>query len=802
MKKQLILILSLIVILIMGACEQKKDVSNNKSNVNQNNDEGKITIKDNENSVEVDTKDSDDDSNVENIEDVKIKFESFLVERCVRQALGKSWDDDVTTRELAKMKELVIQEVYNPTFLADVVHTGEGQNYQNKIYNFTYIDLSDLKYFVNLEVLKIDNINVDSMLANIDAITNCKNLKELSLLYTFTGETKNNFGGVGYLYWADIIAELPKLEKLDFSTFLDAHARDILLSKTSKKDIEFIEHDINTVGKMYWRPTEIINDIKKITDLNKYKDAWNYEYRGLEETQKIAYKKDAEGIFPYLEANSEEELKNILSSLDKNVEDIIIKISGDIQNVDFNYFARFENLITLTIFNTTESFELTEIWDDENGGYVYEWSDYEMPTIVNSSSLESNKKLQTISLIGLDGDFIGISNAISLKEVYLSACIVEEAEFKKLNNVNTLVVNYKLKNASDEKSYVLYDDISQMEKLKFLMTTDDEFTENSIVGDKVETLILKDMYYVELDWNSFELPMLKNLYLSSVVAVVDNELLTGLKNFGNLSVLKIGYIQGYLPEVEADITLLLDMENLYSVTMPFYNILQKQLEDKISDREYISKELADKIVNNKKISQFVIEYSTVEGEFMDGSYINDSFDKKIYNAGIYSGFIDKYMLARQIGDLGSSLDLAIEKHIDSLFSYDGEMLWNSLVDGVRIYCVERWENEKEARMYVMINCKNFLHNIAKYWYDDPRALYYTKYLGYTYNIMEKYNKEQINNNEKLIRKLKSDKISYEDVEEVIKVELNIEGLQKGEIINFDSEIVFIKINGRYYLWLW
>ncbi len=792
MKKTLLLVLSIITILVIVACGD----GGKKGNGEKNTTSGK------ENNT---GSNQQDETNDDDIVDEKVEFESFLVERCVRKALGKEWSEDITTRELAKMKELVIQEVYNPAFVGEVTFIesvddnetgGRKSIYENTIYNMTYIDLVDLKYFINLETLKIDNISTDSMLTNIDAITNCKKLKELSLLYNFSGETSKNFGGVGYLYWAGIIAELPQLKTVDFSTYIDEHTKNVLLSKTTNKDIKFVQYDADKIGRLYWRPVKSINELKKVADLAQYKTAWNYDYRGLEKTNKLVYQYGSEGVFPYLEVNSEDELKNVLSSLDKDVEDIIIKISEDVENIDFSLFNRFENLVTLTIFNTEVSYKTKMIWNETECFYEYERMDYKLPTIINSNTLASNKNLRTISLAGLDGDFTGVSEVTGLKELYISSCVVNNGDFQKLDQVNKLLTSNILYNKSNkDESYSISDDLARMENVKFFMASKTGDISNLVEKfPKLETLIIRNLD-VLMDLGTIDTPSLKNLYINYAgVIQLNDETLTGLKNLDSLSVLKIdGLSSYYLTEINTSI--LLEMDKLYSVVVPYCNILDKNFDASRNKRIYASAELANSVVKKDNLSQFIIERSVFGSNYLDSSYILETFDKKIYDAGIYSGFIDKYMLACEIGEGATTILGAIEKNVDAVLTSDVQMLYESIpIDYITHLISKKWNDEIEARKYILVGNSGAISPLFG-WKET------TKYLGYEYEITEKLDKKQIIS-EKAYIDLEDDGINYESVDEIVQVELHIYGYENKEKISCHDTRVFIKIGGKYYLWWW
>ncbi|MCR5728279.1 MAG: hypothetical protein K6G24_12540, partial [Lachnospiraceae bacterium] len=101
-----------------------------------------------------------------------VDFQDPLVERCVREALGKGEKDPVTKKECADLKELKIDCDKDQTLIWDNVRLSYLRG--------NYVDLSDLKYLTGLTSLEINNNPAYDMLANLDAVTNCKKLNKLS----------------------------------------------------------------------------------------------------------------------------------------------------------------------------------------------------------------------------------------------------------------------------------------------------------------------------------------------------------------------------------------------------------------------------------------------------------------------------------------------------------------------------------------------------------------------------------------------------------------------------------------------
>ena len=80
--------------------------------------------------------------------------------------------------------------------------------------------MCDLRYLTGLEELYIDNnVKVD-YLANMDVITNCKELEKLCMQYNPIMYYSDGEVGRGYKYLLKIIEQLPELEYLDLGYFV------------------------------------------------------------------------------------------------------------------------------------------------------------------------------------------------------------------------------------------------------------------------------------------------------------------------------------------------------------------------------------------------------------------------------------------------------------------------------------------------------------------------------------------------------------------------------------------------------
>lgn len=127
-----------------------------------------------------------------------VEFEDFLVERCVREALGKGWDEDVTEEELSSMRKLTLSWEKDITFGFDFVRFNKACS--------GYVNLADLKYLTGLEELQLDFYPKSTVLENMDVIVNCGKLRSLSMPLLLRGYNyANGYTGKGYRYLKDIL---------------------------------------------------------------------------------------------------------------------------------------------------------------------------------------------------------------------------------------------------------------------------------------------------------------------------------------------------------------------------------------------------------------------------------------------------------------------------------------------------------------------------------------------------------------------------------------------------------------------
>lgn len=215
-----------------------------------------------------------------------VKFEDFLVERCVREALDKSWDEDILENEAASIKELTIDWKKGMTVGLDLI------KYHGRYVG--YVNLADLQYLTGLKSLRLDFPPAgNDIFENIDAVTNCKDLEQLAMPLALDGyDHDSGYLGRGYRYWSDIFSKLPRLDKVDFGVTLPADIQEQMSSSTGRqiafvqgKDFQEYVAEVSTNGHALWVAEESSNDNERTvitpTELSPdVEDAVIYVHKG------------------------------------------------------------------------------------------------------------------------------------------------------------------------------------------------------------------------------------------------------------------------------------------------------------------------------------------------------------------------------------------------------------------------------------------------------------------------------------------------------------------------------------------
>ena len=549
-----------------------------------------------------------------------MEFEDFTVERSVRANLGKSWDEDITYEEVATIKNLTISSAYDPSFIqknARMEYTG-------------YINLIDLENFVNLEELILNvYVNHDSIV-NLDSITNCKKLKRLSVPCNTAESTKTvNLGG--YKYWADIVAELPKLEYLDLGMYVDDHMKKAILGKSKNKKIEFYQGDIiaGDNGDMYGylKMSNAAPSLAyRIPNAAEYNSAWDYSFPGYvtmrQNFSDISYDTEQAGVFPMLHGTYDDVLSQ-LNMLSDDTEDIIIKLWGN--SFDFSVLSRFKNLVSFTIIGVDN----TKVLDWSSGNVSFKGIEP-----INLEALTSLEHLQVLNLNSMQGNLQQLANCQNLRELTLDVCYTDNLEFiSELRNLKELTLGiFTLgKSADVEEEYWknLGDEVCTLDNLKFykdrnVMNGHFDCYTNIDYMSSLETLYLDDSYS-RLD------SILKNSSIENFLIWAGRDLKEQIPNrisFENMHNLKVCNLSINEDNLDIDYESLLGLSNLQTVYLP--RTLAIHMEN------ILIPELADKIVAHKNLSAFV-SYVGKEYEISYKKKTDEAYMKKLYDANVFCG---------------------------------------------------------------------------------------------------------------------------------------------------------------------
>lgn len=418
-----------------------------------------------------------------------VEFEDFLVERCVREALGKKWDEKVTEKELASLKELTI------SWKKDIAL---GYNAVNNGFDYTgYVDLADLKYLTGLEDLNLDLFVQFITLENMDAIAGCKQLKSLTMQLPLR-ERSELFGyiGKGYSYLRDIFAELPELESVDFGVSVPEPLQDLLQPEGSERRIVFAESENSFQVAMM--------------SMGAGAGVKAPRTQILEDEDILVLSSD--------DLKSSEPVKDVYEKQNRtaeSVEDVFVYMdSGDV--FDCETLADLRNLKTLVICSKGSWINGTE------------------SRVIHLEALSELPDLCVLSLFNVQVDFEGCEFS-NLRELYLFACEAEESfGLLKLPSLRelSLVANNRSEGgicvpewdvwsnmpelrylngyfSSDECEYLadVFEEMKGKTKLETLVLscgiTNEKFT--NILSDITEDLELKTLYVNTTDGRPMDL---------------------------------------------------------------------------------------------------------------------------------------------------------------------------------------------------------------------------------------------------------------------------------------------------------
>lgn len=573
-------------------------------------------------------------SNAGNGENSSVQFSDFLVERCVRKQLNKNWDEKITATDLKNITSLVIDNTYDPTFFSSIERPGE--------LDYTgYIDLVDLKYLTNLEELKIDAYDGSDTVVNVESITNCKKLKKISIPCSLSDSgSSETLNRLGYSYWTDIVAKLPELEYMDLGIYVDAHMKEVILSKAANKNIEISEGIKRNMGKVgiykeFSAGYKIWRSLCYSVEAAEYATYWTHEYLGIGNVYVKDYNtlsRTGVEIFPYIEVKDQAELESALNSMGKDVEDIIVVIDTK-GEVDFAVFEQFEDLVSLTIYNKGLGNKTEKVWDDENGIYKYVFLGMEGAIPVNLEKLSGLKKLQVINLGGFLGDLSDLTKLSKLREVSIVDSQVSGVDFigelKGVKELTLSLTGYGQENAM-ELDKKLDEEVCSLSGLKMYreqnkLEDGTECFKNIENMKSLETLFTNMHRHHEdtLD-NITDSDSIKNLkmYYTVEEAKIQDISFEKMDSLENLVI--TGGVWG-----EYDYENILKAPNLISVRLPL-------AADEAAMKSIYTSKTVNKIKSHGKLSAF---YSSVEKEYKQKLYNNVDRDyiKELYDAGIEDG---------------------------------------------------------------------------------------------------------------------------------------------------------------------
>ncbi len=344
-----------------------------------------------------------------------VDFQDPLVERCVREALGKGEKDPVTKKECADLKELKIDCDKGQTLIWDNVRLSYLRG--------NYVDLSDMKYLTGLTSLEINNNSAYDMLANLDAVTNCKKLNKLS--FNDNSSETSTFWDWKYTLkdYEKIIQQLPELKTLS----LDITYPDELLEwiRGEKKDLVIERRE-------------------------------EYNYNPI----RVLYPVDTEGVYPLTS----------YEQIPEDIEDLVLIEIGSAE-VDFNFFKKFKNLRSLVLSGVFNIYnEATKMLPDE-----------ELFEVKNIEAIKENTNLYSLTISGARGDFNGISELNGLKELAIVSSRVNDTSFiSKLDNLRELTFYSNVSNGFSEN---LKKNIKKKSHLKFMNVNSFDFEDTAWLSD-------------------------------------------------------------------------------------------------------------------------------------------------------------------------------------------------------------------------------------------------------------------------------------------------------------------------------
>lgn len=324
----------------------------------------------------------------------KVEFQDPLVERCVRLTLGKEAQEPITERECAGIEELLIDCDLDMGIMADYM-LGQRSVPMN------YVDLRDLKYMTGLHTLMIDNDLKRDILVNLDVITQCGELENLSVRYN--PGYSNYYGDfpMGYKYLGEMIGQLPKLEYIDLGYQVAQEHQKYLTDYREELTVED-KWDTAVFGQMMQA-----HATTGYADTEEYLDYWQYQY-----DEDTSIEDDYTHKLP---AGDEEGLKDYIEELPSDMEDIYIECNEG--TIDMELFSKFEELKTLTVVS---------------GKSPWSFEEDPIPKVKNLDCLAESERLFSLNFYGIDFDEEELSELVQLRELSIADCEFGDPVFWKV----------------------------------------------------------------------------------------------------------------------------------------------------------------------------------------------------------------------------------------------------------------------------------------------------------------------------------------------------------------------------------
>ncbi len=527
-----------------------------------------------------------------------VEFTDPLVERCVRDALGKLSGEVVTVEECAMLQELTIDCDLEHSYINCWTNT-------SLLTVANYVDLSDLKYMTGLKVLNIDNDVYRDMLANLDAVANCADLERLTLQYNPMNVFYHGSVPMGYKYLAEITAKLPVLEYINLGYPVPAAHQAIVCGGRENLVFEdgFAE---GTYVEQIASPDEW--EILPTKDVEEYLAYWSGEL-------------DERAIY-CLEVDDQEALDALVEELPEDLEDLHLWTPG-IDTLDMQGVEKFVDLKTFSLLNVLPM-----------AIYGKEGHSDEVLHMTGMDALGNCEQLYSVSLAGVKGDFDSLAGEAKLEELSLHGCVFDSPEFlENLSKLRELVVVY---NSCEDLQEYLLENGASFANLKYLRTETGEESDYAGIEKypSLEALSIacscgvSDVQYLA------KCPKVKYLFFETPNEQLD---ISALKNMLSLEQLYINSL-GDLKEITGVEEVV--AEDLVSVVLPYTYTASRDKEDFAAINNWI-----DAAVESPSMSCFIPGRTIYLDEDTKEAYALMKFEK-LHENDIMCRFAESWLYSR------------------------------------------------------------------------------------------------------------------------------------------------------------